>query len=175
MSDWIDVSVPLHTGVEVWPGDPPFRIDREDKGPYVVSSIAMTVHTGTHVDAPLHFLPDGDPIDAMPPDALIGEARVTAVSDAAIAARGERILIKGGEVTPDLARMLAANGVRCVGVEGLTVGDYETHRILLRAGVWCIENLNLTAIEPGRYQFICLPLRIAGAEGAPARALLRQL
>ncbi len=175
MSDWIDISVPLQPGVEVWPGDPPFRIEREDKGPYVVSSIAMTVHTGTHVDAPLHFLSGDDPIDAMPPDALIGEARVLSLSDAMSAVRGERILIKGGEVTPELARVLAANGVRCVGVEGLTVGDYETHRILLRAGVWCIENLNLSAVGSGRYEFICLPLRITGAEGAPARALLRRL
>ncbi len=173
MNGWIDISVPLHPDLEVWPGDPPFHIERQDKGAYVLSTVRMTVHTGTHVDAPLHYLPGRDAIDAMPVDALIGEARVIGLADAATAAPGERILIKGSEVTPEAARLLASRGVRCVGVEGLSTGEDDVHRILLGAGIWCIENLNLAGIEPGRYQMICLPLRITGAEGAPARALLR--
>jgi arylformamidase len=175
MSGWIDISILLAPETPVWPGDPPFRIEREDKGPFVLSTVAMTVHTGTHVDAPLHFLPNGAAIDALPPDALVGEARVIRIEDAGDVRRGERVLIKGSEVPPATARLFAERGVRCVGVEGLTVGDFETHRILLGAGVWCIENLDLSAAAPGRYELVCLPLRIAGAEGAPARALLRPL
>ena len=108
--------------------------------------------------------------------------------------RGERILFKtyGSAarwrrpdfdrdyvyVTAEAARFLAERGVRIVGVDYLSVGGYkkdgaETHRALLGAGIWIIEGLNLSAIKPGRYDLVCLPLRILASDGAPARAALR--
>jgi len=81
-------------------------------------------------------------------------------------------------ISPDGARFLADRGVRTVGVDYLSVGSpgpdgADTHRILLRAGIWIIEGLDLSKVTAGAYELICLPLRIPGADGAPARALLR--
>jgi arylformamidase len=83
-------------------------------------------------------------------------------------------------INPEGARVLAAAEVRAVGVDYLSVGAYGdegvvTHQILLEAGIWVIEGLNLAAVEPGQYELLCLPLRIAGGDGAPARAALRRL
>jgi len=110
--------------------------------------------------------------------------------------RGERVLFRTSNssrcwhtddfiedfvyVTPAAARFLVERGVRTVGVDylsvgGLSSGGEETHLVLLRAGIWIIEGLNLARVRPGRYDLICLPLRVCGAEGAPARALVRAL
>lgn len=82
-----------------------------------------------------------------------------------------------GLVTPDGAEWLVARGVRLIGVDTLsiepTADDYPVHRILLGAGVIIVEGLDLTAAPPGAYELVCLPLRIAGGDGAPARAVLR--
>jgi len=207
---WIDVSVPLHEGLVHWPGDPRFIIERvselERGDPATVSKVTMGVHTGTHMDAPAHFLRDGATIDTLPLDATVGSARVIAISDPESVKpaelrshrvkRGERVLLRTRNsgrrwtqeaffedfvyIAADAARWLAERGVRCVGVDYLSVGGFhrdghETHEALLAAGVWIIEGLDLSAVEPGRYELLCLPLRIAGAEGAPARALLRPL
>ena len=206
---WIDASVPLHSGMVHWPGDPEVSIVRissmEDGGECNVSTLCMGAHTGTHMDAPLHFLADGTGIDRLPLDAVIGPARVIAIRDARrITAgelarhrirRGERVLFKthGSAarwkqgtfdedfvfVSLDAARFLAARGVSVVGVDYLSVGGFradsaETHRTLLGAGIWLIEGLDLTRVKPGRYDMVCLPLRIAGADGAPARVALRR-
>jgi arylformamidase len=139
----------------------------------------------------------------MPAHATTGPVRVVQVAadsiDVAVLAplsvqRGERILFRTRNsedhwrgscfrkgfvaVTPAGARHLAESGVRTVGIDYLSIGPYgsdghETHRILLGAGVWVIEGLNLQSIEPGEYEMMCLPLRIEGGDGAPARALLR--
>jgi arylformamidase len=165
----------------------------------------MSAHTGTHMDAPLHFLANGAGLDRLPLDAVIGPARVIAIRDprsvtAAELARhrirrGERVLFKtqGAAarwkrgtfdedyvyVSLDAARFLAARGVRVVGVDYLSVGGFledsaETHRTLLSAGIWIIEGLDLARIATGRYDMVCLPLRIAGGDGAPARVALRR-
>jgi len=84
-------------------------------------------------------------------------------------------------ISPEGARYLAERGVRTVGVDYLSVGAFreesgrETHRVLLGAGVWIVEGLNLADVEPGNYEMICLPLRLAGSDGAPARAVLRRI
>jgi arylformamidase len=83
-------------------------------------------------------------------------------------------------IAPDAARYLVERGVRTVGVDYLSVGAFreesgrETHRVLLGAGIWVIEGLNLAGVEPGDYQLICLPLHLVGSDGAPARAVLRR-
>lgn len=111
-------------------------------------------------------------------------------------AKGERILFKTRNseycwktdhfqksyvhIALDTAHYLAERGVQTVGVDYLSVGAFEgggpeTHRILLQAGIWIIESLNLEHVEPGEYELICLPLKIMGGDGAPARAVLRKL
>jgi arylformamidase len=206
---WIDISVPVRNGMVHWPGDPDFHIERaedQDKGDVAtVSRMTLGVHTGTHMDAPLHFIRGARSIDQMPLDATIGPARVIPIADPksikrdeltrhSIAA-GERILFKtlnsarawkAGAfdenfvfISQDAARYLADLGVRTVGVDYLSVGGYredgpETHHALLGAGIWIIEGLDLSAVEPGAYELVCLPLRLMGSEGSPARAILRK-
>lgn len=207
---WIDVSVPLRSGMVHWPGDPPASITRAldmDHGAACnVSQLSLGAHTGTHMDAPVHFFPHGAGIDTMPLDATIGPARVLPITDpTAITvaelrqhqiARGERILFKTRNsarswvnepfiedfvyIAHESAQYLAQAGVRTIGVDYLSVGGYhidgpETHHALLGAGIWIIEGLDLSAISPGSYDLICLPLRILGADGSPARAVLRPL
>lgn len=177
---WIDVSMPVRNGMPRWPGDPEARIERvasiESDG-CNLTALSMCAHTGTHLDAPLHYIPGGAAIDQMPPEVGLGAARVTAgVPDQC--RPGERILIKGAVLTLEAAERLARCGVRLVGVDALSVGPEgregdAIHQVLLGAGVWLLEGLVLDAVEPGEYELLCLPLRLAGADGAPARALLR--
>jgi arylformamidase len=207
--NWIDISIPVRNGMVHWPGDPPCHIERicdQEKGDAAtISSMSMCVHTGTHMDAPLHFIPGAPSIDAMPLDATIGPARVIHINDAVSITReelsrhaiqpGERILFrtKNSErvwnsdtfheqfvyISHDAALYLAECRVRAVGIDYLSVSGYgidemETHTALLRAGIWIIEGLNLHNIDPGEYELICLPLKIVGADGSPARAVLRK-
>ena len=204
----MDISVPVRNGMVHWPGDPDFHIERaadQEKGDVAtVSRMALGVHTGTHMDAPLHFIRHAASIDTMPLDATVGPARVIGIRDRKSVGReellghaitaGERILFKTANsdhswdsdrfdeefvfISQDGARYLAECGVRAVGVDYLSVGGYredglETHEALLGAGIWIIEGLNLKGIEPGTYELVCLPLRLMGAEGSPARAILR--
>jgi len=210
MTEWIDISVPLYNGMPSWPGDEPFQHDRMmhlERGDVCnLSKLASTVHIGTHMDAPLHFVHGGGGIDTMPIDAVIGPARVIRVYDP-VAIRveeiepygirpGERILFRTPNsgrpwyseaflknfvyIPKETARYLASTGMRTVGVDYLSVGGFEvdsaeTHEALLGAGIWIIEGLHLGAVDPGDYEMVCLPLKIAGGEGAPARAVLRKV
>ncbi len=193
-----------------WPGDPAFQRDLvhdQTKGAVcTVSRVTMGVHTGTHMDAPLHFLEGGISIDEMPLDATIGPARVIQIRDrksigsAELAEHqlevGERVLFKTANsdnlwskdefeedfifIARDGADYLAERGVRLVGVDYLSVGGFkedgvETHQALLGAGIWIIEGLNLSGVEPGAYELLCLPIKLTGAEGSPARAILRSI
>lgn len=207
--EWIDVSVPLYTGMAHWPDNPPVVIDRQldmARGDVcTVSRLSFGAHTGTHMDAPAHFIPGGSGIDEMPLAAGVGPARVVAIRDAAaITAEelrqhaiqpGERLLFKTRNsercwrtdefiedfvyIAQDAARYLAERQVQTVGVDYLSVGGFfrdgpETHGALLGAGIWIIEGLNLFGVEPGDYDLLCLPLRLQGADGAPARAVIRR-
>jgi arylformamidase len=206
--DWIDVSVPLRTGMVHWPDDPPVSIERVmdvERGDVVsVSRLSMGAHTGTHMDAPLHFFRTGKSIDTMPLTATLGRARVIEIRDPELIKpeelrpyqiqRGERILFKTRNsarcwqtddfvedfvyISQEAARYLAAQQVQTVGVDYLSVGGFfrdgvETHHALLEAGIWIIEGLDLSSVAPGIYELVCLPLRIEGSDGAPARAILR--
>ena len=209
-SEWIDISVPLHNGMVHWPGDAPIeRIGTESiakGGEANVSEIRGSAHTGTHIDAPLHYLPGGPGIDAMPITATIGRARVISIRDEESIqvkeleshglAKSERVLFKTRNseqcwktdqfqkkfvyISKDTAQYLAERHIQTVGVDYLSVGGFEadgaeTHRILLAAGIWILEGLNLAKVEAGEYELVCLPLKIAGSDGAPARAVLRKL
>ena len=204
-----DISLPIHNEMTVWPGDPGVQVGRtlrlEDGDSANVSQIQMGAHTGTHVDAPFHFLPDGPPVDTLPLDVLTGPAvvchlpDVTAIDSADLEAlnlpaNARRLLFKTRNsdlwarderafredfvaLTPDAARWIVARGIRLVGVDYLSVQRFHdekptTHVTLLQAGVIVIEGLNLAAVPPGTYDLFCLPLKLAGADGAPARAIL---
>jgi arylformamidase len=208
MKDWIDVSVPLYSGMVHWPDDPSVRIelvrDMTRGDVCDVSVLSMGSHTGTHMDAPRHFVPSGVGIDTMPLDAAMGPARVIEITDTEsikpselelhTIERGERVLFKTRNssrcwttdtfvedfvyISREAAHYLAAREVRLVGVDYLSVGGFkrdsiETHQALLGAGIWIIEGLNLSSVDPGVYDLVCLPLKIRAGDGAPARALLR--
>ncbi len=209
-SPWIDVSVSLKAGMVSWPGDPPVRIshvlDIEKGDPCTVSLLDMGAHSGTHMDAPAHFVRGGKGIDDMPPEAAIGSARVISIRDRKSIKpeellrhsirRGERVLFKTHNsdhcwdndrfvedfvyLSATAAQHLAERQVRLVGVDYLSVGGFradglETHQALLNAGIWIIEGLNLKQVQPGRVQLLCLPLKISGGDGAPARAFVRPM
>src|SRR5262245_26573216 len=191
----------------VYDGDPPVEVtsalslDRGD--PANVSRLTLGSHTGTHVDAPCHFVRGGAGVDRLSPETLLGPARVLACPPGPIAAatvvgqtgRGERLVLKTANsalwsrarfvadyqaLTLDAARALVESGVGLVAIDYLSIEPFgapghPVHRCLLEAGVVVLEGLDLSRIEPGRYELCCLPLRIRDGDGAPARALLRPL
>lgn len=209
-SSWIDVSVGLRGGMAHWPGNPPVKIsptmNMARGGHCNVSTLSLGSHSGTHVDAPLHFLKDGIGIDQMPLTATNGRARVIEVRNRAVIQpkellghhirRGERILFKTSnsarcwntkDFTTDAVYLsteagiyLAGRGIQTLGIDYLSVGGYhkngrEIHRILLSAGIWIIEGLDLSRVSSGRFELACLPLKIVAGDGAPARAMLRRI
>ena len=205
----IDISLPIHPGLPVWPGDPPVTLERvRTIGAGSASNdsrLACSVHTGTHVDAPRHFLKEGAPVEQLPLDVLVGPATVIEVEGAAVITPDElrshnlpadtrRLLIKtpnsglwadpGHAFDRDFvaldahaARWVVEQGIRLIGVDYLSVQrfsdkDATTHRVLLEAGLVIVEGLDLRGVKPGRYELLCLPLKLAGSDGAPARAVL---
>lgn len=190
----IDISLPIGPDTPVWPGDPPVLVEpvaRIEAGdPADVSRLVLGTHTGTHVDPPAHFVPGTATVDALPLDVLVGPAVVAPfpvgpIDPVALESRSlpegtTRVLLQtagdAGALTPDGARWLVERGVRLVGADTLSIepasDDYPVHRILLGAGVVIVEGLDLSAVVPGAYQLVCLPLRIVGGDGAPARAVL---
>lgn len=192
-----DVSVPVRTGMVTYPGDPEVLLERAksiaEGATANLTRIDMGAHSGTHVDAPVHFLEGRAGAESLPLEALLGPCVVVEVaglteSDVAVAPEDvERVLFK----TPNSelwardefpeefarldgagARLLVARGVKVVGVDYLSVGDREAHRVLLGAGVVPIEGLDLRGIDPGEYFLVCGPLKLVGSDGAPARVFL---
>lgn len=175
-----------------------------DGGSSNVSRLVMGTHTGTHVDAPRHFFDDGAGVDQVRLDLLMGRARVVEVArrggigeeDLAAAGLREdlRVLLKTANsalwntsgfhqdytyLTEAGARYLVEQGVKVIGVDYLSVEQFKkagapAHHVLLSQGVVVIEGLNLAEADPGMYELYCLPLRIAGADGAPARVVLKR-
>jgi len=207
---WIDVSVTVRHGMPHWPDNPPIVMQRTMEivrgHACNLSHLAMGVHTGTHIDAPVHFIHQATGVDEMPVAATMGPARVIEITDPREVTvdelrghslqAGERVLFRTSNsprcwqadgfvedfvyVSEQAAEHLAETRVRTVGVDYLSVGGYRAdgakiHRILLSAGIWIIEGLDLSAVRAGRYEMICLPVKLHGSDGAPARALLRPL
>ncbi len=174
MSGWIDITQPLRVGMPQWPGDPPFTFQREVYEGVSLTTITMCAHTGTHVDAPLHYLEGGTAMDGMPLGALIGPARVV---DSDWVEPAARVLIRTrpgqDEIALDQALQLVDAGTKLVGIDSLSIGDAEVHKTLLQAGIVILEGLDLRSVEPGEYDLVCLPLKLEGADGAPARAVLK--
>lgn len=206
----IDISVPIVEGMPIWPGSTGVRITRtmalERGDEATVSQLDTDVHVGTHLDAPGHFIPGGDPIDRVPLDVLVGQASVVHLPDCsaitpadlerAVPHGAARVLFRTRNskrwreprhmFTPDYvaltleaARWVVDRGIRLIGVDYLSVQRFsdsaETHRVLLGAGVVLLEGLDLSAVLAGEYELFCLPLKLVGAEAAPARAVIRPL
>lgn len=203
-----DVSVGLHPGMPVWPGDPPLELERisaiADGANANVSRLACGVHVGTHMDAPLHFVEGGASIESLPLKVLIGRAYVVnlpkvdvidarCLQAADIPPRTRRVLFKTrnsalwarGEsrfqedfvaVDASGAEWLVRKGVQLVGVDYLSVAPFkkskEVHEILLKAGIVIVEGLDLSKVSQGRYTVYCLPMKLVGSDGAPARVVL---
>jgi arylformamidase len=202
-----DISVPIRTGGLVYPGNPEIEITLQQavaKGAGAnVSYIRFGSHTGTHADAARHFFDDGQTVDKIPLERLVGPALllgfpddVGAVSAADLSKHDikgrKRVLLRTRNsvllsqkqfvrdytyLAPDGAQYLVDNGVELVGVDYLSIeqfhsGHHKTHRILLERSVVILEGLDLSVPAPGEYELICLPLRIEGCDGAPARAVL---
>ena len=162
--------------------------------------LSCSTHTGTHVDAPFHYKNGGQTLDEVPLEVYVGPCRVIQatghdVVPASIVDGVEnlpgRVLLYTGQpaawasfpenfsaLSPDLVRVLATKGVRLVGtdapsVDPLTSKTLDAHRAFAETGLYILEGLNLAGVAAGDYELICLPLPLAGADGAPARAILR--
>ena len=180
----------------VFPGDPaPYReqITKMDDGAlYNLSMLHMCAHNGTHVDAPYHFLNQGRTIEAIELERFVGiayvaehEGIVSSEDARAILKRakeadteaGNRILLKGNAVVSlEAAEVFAAEGILLVGNESQTVGPEDApmavHKVLLGANVVLLEGIRLSEVPEGVYLLNAAPLNLAGADGAPCRAVL---
>ena len=203
-----DVTLTISHDMPVWPGDVQPTLEMKSSiaagGTANTSQITLSVHTGTHVDAPHHFLDNGRTVEGLSLDVLIGRAYVLHLPDvdvitagllehADITPRTRRLLFKTRNseywakgikefqpnfvgISADAAQFLVDRNVRLVGVDYLSVAPYKksvpTHQILLRAGVVVVEGLDLSQVSQGRYTLHCLPLKMGGSDGAPARVIL---
>jgi arylformamidase len=203
-----DISLTFEPGMLIFEGDPPFRVHdtyliaRGD--PYNLSTLSFGSHTGTHMDAPRHFLDSGLSVDELPLNHFYGPARVLEIPDkAAINAedlrpfqvqRGEILLLKTRNslfvrepqfrrdfsyLTLDAAQYLAASEILTVGIDYLSLEkfgsqDFSIHQTLLGNNIVILEGLVLTEVPAGNYQLIALPVKIKDGNGSPLRAILVQ-
>jgi arylformamidase len=211
-SGWIDATATLDPATTpVYEGDAPMKFDflkdmrRGD--PFTLSVYSLGAHSGTHIDAPMHFVAGGAPIDRVPLEPLIGPARVIDIADDVEAIDeaelgrhrwlgAQRILFRTRSslrgwmsapgfhrdfayIAPDAAQLLANGGVLLVGIDYLSAEQFgapapRAHQILLGKGIPIVEGLSLEGVPAGDYDLIVLPMKVAGHEGAPARAILRR-
>jgi arylformamidase len=206
-----DISLTISADLPVWPGDPAVELNQiasiNEGAQANVSHLQMSVHSGTHIDAPHHFLNDGRTVEKISLDVLIGPCCVVQLPDEVKKVNAEvlqgltlpkgttRLLLRTSNsnqwknhegsftedfvaISSDGAQWLAEQGAQLVGVDYLSVAPFGesllTHTILLEAGVVLLEGLDLSAVPPGSYDLYCLPLKLLGADGAPARAILIQ-
>lgn len=204
---WQDISLPLDADLPTWPGSPRvlctrrMSIERGDEAN--VSQLSMDVHSGTHVDAPRHFVDAGATVDEIGLHPFVGAAVVIdtgparelnaeILAGASIPRDAERLLFRTANssrpmraafredyaaLTLDGAEWLVETcDLRLVGIDYLSIQRFtappDVHRTLLGLGLAILEGLNLRDVVPGAYELVCLPLRLVGAEGAPARAIL---
>lgn len=205
-----DITLTISPKMVVWPDDPPVeltRVAKIEEGSIVnVTRMNISVHTGTHIDAPYHFLNNGDTVENVSLNLLTGRAYVLHIPEEAeiitkdmlvnstIPPRTKRVLFrtknsrhweksshktfdkKYVSLEPDAAEYLIKRGVKLIGVDYLSVAAFDdiapTHEVLLSAGIVIVEGLNLSEVSQGRYTLYCLPLKLEGADGAPARVIL---
>lgn len=204
---FFDATVPLKANMMSFPGDPAVKIeglfDRKHGDPFNLALLSLGTHSGTHIDAPSHYLDGGLTVDEIPPEILIGpgivldmrnKSRIDLVSlkDVDLSSN-ERVLFKTDNspwlnessfrddfvyLTEDAARHLVSKGIRLVGIDYLSIERYgnvgaPVHRILLEAQVVIVEGIDLSEVPPGPCDIFCLPLRVELGDGAPARLFVR--
>ncbi len=205
-----DISLTISPKLPVWPGDPQARLERvrkiEDGANSNVSELQLRVHTGTHVDAPVHFLNDSkEGVDDLPLKTLVGFCCVVEIpSDVDVITQetlekvyipqgNQRILFKTRNsgywkqglsdfqekfvgIDASAAQHLVDMGYKLVGIDYLSIAPYKnsrpTHEVFLKNGIIVIEGLDLSEVSEGYYTLFCLPLKLAGSDGAPARVIL---
>jgi arylformamidase len=201
-----DVTVLISEDLAVYPGDPKIKIEPvsiigKDDSNLNLARYSFGSHTGTHVDPPFHFIRDGVTVDRLPLESLIGPARVVQVDGSVIDERVvrqldlsdvDRLLFKTANsslwdqknfvedfvyITPEAAELIAAEGIKLVGIDYLSVEKFDfdeplTHLTLLGAGVVIVEGLDFREVKAGDYEMICLPLKVKDGDGAPARVVL---
>jgi len=203
----IDISRPLRSGVPTWPGDTPFSYEvvwsKEQSGSVNVGKLTMSIHTGTHVDAPFHFDNEGRKMIDLSPELYVGPARVIDVSGkASIGAKDlaahplegvTRLLLRTASWTDpavfpteityleaDLGPFLAEKGIRLIGVDVPSVDPLDSkalsaHHSLHEHDIHILEGIDLAHVAPGDYELMALPLPLVDSDGSPVRAVLRHL
>lgn len=194
----IDITREIAPGMTVYPGDIPPGFDQKDPGQYLISDLTLSTHTGTHIDAPSHYLKNDETIDKVRLENLTGECRVIDVSgvtgeirvaDIKGRLKGTKMLLlrtgyrDDGNFNPrytspglDAARELSRQGITFLGTDAPSIekfnGSGDIHRELLGKGIIIIEFLDLEGIREGTYRIIALPLKLKGLDGSPARVIL---
>jgi len=184
-----DLTRPLESGMDYFPGDPIPSFTPIFQGTYRITEISMGSHTGTHLDAPAHYLNTGTTIDGLSLDTLIGPCFIIKFEDSQIyethlhlfereIISSSRLLIHAGEnagLMPCAAEWLASRCI-CVGIDSLSISysgyDAKVHTTLMQAGVVILEGLHFGVPLHGEYMLIALPLLLSGADGAPARIIV---
>jgi arylformamidase len=203
-----DVSIPIENGMPVWPSDPgvnltPSAVPSRDRRHMIrLTSIEMGSHTGTHVDAPYHFVDGGRKLHEIPLKVLIGKVAVFHVAGVRSINRRhleqlnwegiKRVLFRTDNsdrlkenrfhkdfvyLEPDAGAFLVEHGLRLVGIDSLSIDRFDsehhpTHLVLLPRNVVVLEGLDLSQVAPGRYHMVALPLNLQHADGAPTRVIL---
>ncbi len=205
-----DISVPLGPETPVYAGDTPISITPKSSiaagDSANVSLLSLGSHSGTHIDAPFHFDPQGKSIDRLPPELFVGPAQVVEVGVKegyvtrrellqVVKADTTRLLLKTPNsalwrerefekdfvyLSLEAARWVVEAGIKLVGIDYLSIEqfhspDHAVHHALLDNGIGVLEGLNLSRVPPGDYHLICLPLKIVGGDGSPARVVLQTI
>ena len=199
-----DISITIKEGMVSFPGDTVPKIERIkeiEKAGYNLSKMQVSVHVGTHADAPTHFVEDGKYIDEIKPERFMGETQVieiknnneitkTELEDKEI--KSDKLLFKtiNSEylkedtfnenfvyMTYQAAEYLVKKGVKLIGIDYLTIEsldnkDFAVHKLLLGNDVIILEAVNLANIKPGLYNLLAFPLKLQNCEASPIRALL---
>jgi arylformamidase len=204
-----DISLPISNDLPVWPGDPSVSLKLAnsiiDGDQCNVTQMQMGVHTGTHIDAPYHFLKDGATTDFIPIETIVGRCIVIESYTNDIIGKKElqninlsgfkRVLLKtrNSELWAnncsfntgyialgyEAAQYLIEIDSILVGIDYLSIESFKSrggpvHKLLLENNVTILEGLNLYGVRSGVYELICLPLKLKGCDGAPARVILRE-
>lgn len=202
---WIDITMPMHKNMPIWPGDTPFSYTLDatlEQDGANVGSVQMSLHTGTHVDAPYHYDDFGKAINVLPLELFMGPVRIVELLDVAEITVSmlealelvnvERIFFKTkthydaytfqssyAVITPGALQFLAQQGVRVIGTDAPSIDAVEdstlrAHHTCKELDLYIIENLWLKDVLAGRYDFIGLPLALQGADASPIRAVIKK-
>jgi len=200
----IDITRTLGLDTVSFPDDVDFSTSHTRASGYALSRLVMSSHSGTHIDAPLHFFEGRESLDEVPVERFFLDADVIEIESQAAVTVSEldgypvkprqAVLFKTRNsdlprerfhenfvyIEPDAARWLVDKGVSLVGIDYISVEryddmDFPVHQILLGAGALILEDVDLRSAPPGRYSLACLPIKTVRADGAPCRAVLRRM